>query len=142
VLPTSECEHGEYFHCNIDIAPGTSAAIRIVNGSNFTAESVEVTFATGEKESIEPKSAPAVPKCPIGSVSNTGGTAKCVVPKLKGKKLAAVETALRSAHCAVGKIKKARSTHVKKGSVISQSPSAGKSLPSGAAVSLTVSRGH
>ena len=83
-----------------------------------------------------------MPKCPIGSVSNTSGkTAKCVVPQLKGKKLAVAESALKSAHCAVGRIKKARSTHVKKGSVISQSPAAGRSLPSGTAVSLTVSKG-
>jgi beta-lactam-binding protein with PASTA domain len=47
----------------------------------------------------------------------------------------------RHAHCAVGKVKKASSSHVKKGRVISQNPTAGKSLPKGTKVSLVVSRG-
>lgn len=142
VLPTSSCTSGEVFTCTLTVAPGASTTICIVNGSPFTAESVEVTFAGGSYERIEPKHAPTVPKCPIGSVKSTPGkTAKCVVPQLKGKKLATAETALKRAHCSVGKIKKASSKRVKKGSVVSQSPAAGRSLPGGTAVSLTVSKG-
>jgi beta-lactam-binding protein with PASTA domain len=63
------------------------------------------------------------------------------VPKLKGKKLKTAESALKSAHCGVGKVRRATSKHVKKGYVISQSQAAGKSLASGALVSLTVSKG-
>jgi PASTA domain len=142
VLPTSSCTTGEAFSCTLDVAPGTSAAICIVGGSNFTAEAAEVTFANGERESIEPRSAPEVAHCPLGSVKESSGhSAKCVVPKLEGKKLAAAKSALKSAHCAVGKIRNASSKHVRQGFVISQSPAAGKSLPSGTAVSFTVSKG-
>ena len=63
------------------------------------------------------------------------------MPKLKGKKLKTAESALKSAHCAVGKIKKAKSKHVKKGAVISSSPASGRSLASGTRVNLTVSKG-
>ena len=63
------------------------------------------------------------------------------VADLKGKKLVAAEKAIVQAHCAVGKVKKAKSSHVKKGSVISQSPSAGKSLPNGTKVGIVVSKG-
>ncbi len=66
-------------------------------------------------------------------------TVVCKVPNVKGKKLAAAEKAITSAHCKVGKVKKANSKHVNKGSVISESPGAGKSLPSGTKVSLVVS---
>jgi hypothetical protein len=79
-----------------------------------------------------------------GSSANTGSgsESKCVVPNVKGKKLAAAEKAITGAHCAVGKLKKARSKHVKKGSVISQSPGAGTSLSAGSKVGLVISKGR
>jgi hypothetical protein len=75
-----------------------------------------------------------------GSGPTTGTLAKCVVPHLKGKKLAAAEKALLTAHCAIGRVKKARSTRVKNGTVISQGQAPGKSVPSGTRVSLVVSK--
>lgn len=83
----------------------------------------------------------AVASCPLPGFGSTGGTAKCVVPSVKGKKLATAEKAIIKAHCAVGKVKKASSKHVKKGNVISTSPAAGKSLPKGSKVSLVISKG-
>jgi len=74
-----------------------------------------------------------------GSVSG-GGAVKCLVPNANGKKLAAAKKAIVKAHCAVGKVSKKRSKHVRKGNVISESPGAGKSLPSGTKVTLVVSR--
>jgi hypothetical protein len=65
----------------------------------------------------------------------------CKVPKLKGKKLAAAKTAIRSAHCAVGKVTKSFSAKVKKGRVISQKPAAGSRHPAGTKIKLTVSKG-
>lgn len=81
---------------------------------------------------------------------NLGGTAvivsympfQCTVPRLRGKQLAAAKSALRRAHCAVGKVKQVRSTSVKKGRVISTSPRAGARRRSGTKVALTVSRGR
>ena len=65
----------------------------------------------------------------------------CTVPKLKGKKLAAAKHAITSAGCTVGKVKKAFSTKVKKGRVISSKPKTGKKLDYQAKVALTVSKG-
>lgn len=81
------------------------------------------------------------------AVTVSGGTpapkpkAGCVVPKLKGKSLAAAKHALAKAHCRVGKVTKKRSATVKKGAVVSQKPSPGKHLPSRAKVALVVSKG-
>jgi hypothetical protein len=75
------------------------------------------------------------------AATRAGSITKCIVPNLKGKKLATAEKAIVLAHCAVGKVKKARNRHVKKGRVVAQSPAAGKSLPAGTTVSLVVSRG-
>jgi hypothetical protein len=75
------------------------------------------------------------------SGSSGSGSTRCVVPRLKGKKLAAAEKALLRAHCAVGRVKRASSRHVKKGSVVSQSQAAGRSLSGGTKVALVVSRG-
>jgi PASTA domain len=79
----------------------------------------------------------------LGTPSSGGssGSTKCVVPKVKGKTLAAAKTAIVKAHCTVGKIKKASSEHVKKGHVISQNPPSGRSLSSAAKVNLVVSKG-
>ena len=65
----------------------------------------------------------------------------CVVPKLQGKSLAAARSALKKAHCAVGKITTRRSSTVPKGRVISSSPKAASRHQAGAKIALTVSRG-
>lgn len=65
----------------------------------------------------------------------------CVVPKVKGKTLGAAETFLGKANCGIGKITKVKSKTVKKGHVISSSPSAGVQKPWGTPVKLKVSKG-
>jgi beta-lactam-binding protein with PASTA domain len=64
-----------------------------------------------------------------------------VVPKVKGKKLGAAKGAITAAHCSVGKIGKAFSAKIKRGTVISQSPKPGTSGAAGAKVKLMVSKG-
>jgi serine/threonine-protein kinase len=53
----------------------------------------------------------------------------------------AAKRSLRAHHCSLGKVKKAFSSKVKKGRVISQKPKAGRHLRHGAKVNLTVSKG-
>jgi beta-lactam-binding protein with PASTA domain len=65
----------------------------------------------------------------------------CVVPKLTGKPLASARKAITHGACAVGKIRYASSSSVKKGRVISQQPKARKKLAYHAKVSLVVSKG-
>ena len=65
----------------------------------------------------------------------------CVVPKLRGKRLAAAKKALTKAHCSLGKIKKRTSSTMPKGRVISSKPKAASRLPAGTGIALTVSRG-
>ena len=66
---------------------------------------------------------------------------RCVVPKLKGKTLAAAKRALKKADCAVGHTTKHKSSTVPKGRVISSSPKAASNHKAGTRVALTVSRG-
>jgi serine/threonine-protein kinase len=68
--------------------------------------------------------------------------ARCRVPKVKGKTLAAAKRAIKSHNCRVGKIKHAASRTVKKGHVISQKPKPGSRLRHGAKVNLVVSKGR
>lgn len=63
----------------------------------------------------------------------------CVVPKLKGRTLAASKTALRRSQCRLGKVTRKHSARVKHGRVISSRPRAGTKLPKGAKVALTIS---
>lgn len=81
-----------------------------------------------------------VPVAQTDTDTDTGGSAKkCVVPKLKGKKLAKAKKALKKARCTLGKVKKARSRK-KAGTVIKQRVKAGKRMPAGTKVGVTVAR--
>jgi hypothetical protein len=68
-------------------------------------------------------------------------TPKCVVPKVKGKRLAAAKAAIVKARCRTGKIRRAYSKRVRKGRVISQRPAPGARMAVGSSVRLVVSRG-
>jgi subtilase family serine protease len=64
----------------------------------------------------------------------------CLVPKVKGKTLAAAKRALARAHCKVGKVTR-KFSKVRRGRVISQRPRPGTSLAAGARVNLVISKG-
>jgi streptogramin lyase len=76
----------------------------------------------------------------IDRVSPNWVLVQCVVPKLVGKKLAAARSAIGTANCAVGRVKKAASKK-KSGVVISQSPKPGQKLAKLGKVNLVVSKG-
>jgi hypothetical protein len=130
--------------CKVNVAPGGTT--QICYTGNAPSEFVPGDFflTNGGVVGGTVTAAPAVGSCPVagfkGAGSSGGSSAKCKVPNVKGKTLSAAEKALAKAHCGVGKIKKAKSSKVKKGSVVSQGASAGKSLASGSKVSLVVSK--
>ena len=64
---------------------------------------------------------------------------KCVVPNVKGKKLAAAKSAIKSHQCSIGKITRVKSPK-HRGKVISQSPKVGKHLPKGSEIALKVAK--
>jgi PASTA domain len=69
----------------------------------------------------------------------------CTVPKLAGMKLGRAKTALREAHCSVGKVFKPKHTKGKRRSglvVKSSTPPEGTSLTAGSAVNLKVGHKH
>jgi hypothetical protein len=66
---------------------------------------------------------------------------KCVVPKLKGKTLAAAKKALTTANCKLGAVTKQRSKgNVTKGDVVSQKLSPGTSKPAGTSVAVVLQK--
>jgi subtilisin-like proprotein convertase family protein len=64
----------------------------------------------------------------------------CVVPKLKGKRLPAARTAIKRAHCSVGKITRVKSSKKSKNRVIAQSPKAGAHRAEGSKIALKVGK--
>jgi DNA-binding beta-propeller fold protein YncE len=68
-------------------------------------------------------------------------TKVCIVPKVKGKKLAKAKKLIRTAGCSVGKVRRIFSNTVKRGRVIAQRPKPGVQRPLGAKVRLKVSKG-
>ena len=69
-------------------------------------------------------------------------SARCVVPNVRWKKLAVARRSITAARCRVGRVRQARSNRVRRGRVISQSPSARTRARVGSRVNLIVSRGR
>ena len=64
----------------------------------------------------------------------------CVVPRLRGARLAVAKARIRSAGCSVGRVRSARS-RLGRGRVVAQRPAAGRRVSLRSRVNLTVSRG-
>ena len=106
------------------LTAGTEYCAEIVatngSGSTPTDDSDQVTWT---QLSASPTPAPA-----------------CVVPKVKGKTLAAARREIKKAHCGVGKVTRVKSSRKNKGHVISQSPKPGKHLKKGSKVALKIGK--
>jgi beta-lactam-binding protein with PASTA domain len=63
---------------------------------------------------------------------------KCHVPRVIGLKLKKAKTRIRSRHCSVGRVRRARSRRI--GKVIGQSPRAGAVRRRGTKVNLVIGR--
>jgi uncharacterized delta-60 repeat protein len=66
----------------------------------------------------------------------------CMVPNLRGKKLAAAKQIIKKALCRLGKVSRKRSKPAKKGRVLSQRPEAGATVPGGTKVSVVLGKGR
>jgi hypothetical protein len=75
-----------------------------------------------------------------GAAPPTAGGSGCVVPSLRGKKLARARALLTAAGCRTGRVLRKRSSRRNRGRVISQTRAPGARLPSGTAVGLVVGK--
>jgi PASTA domain len=148
IVPSPACHYGNTpanatITCTITIAPGASAQMCYTGKPLVEVLPGSALVLQPQAGSVTLTTSPALSSCPLPGfkAASGGGTEKCVVPNVKGKLLASAEKAIVKAHCVVGKVKKAHSSHVKKGRVVSQGAGAGKSLPGGTKVSLVVSKG-
>ncbi len=73
---------------------------------------------------------------PATKASPAAPAPSCIVPKLKGKTLAAAKKGLAAAHCKLGKVTSKKGAAGKAAKVASQSPAAGKKAAAGAKVNV------
>ncbi|HJZ34895.1 MAG TPA: PASTA domain-containing protein [Solirubrobacterales bacterium] len=107
-------------------APGTATSVAKVTSQaiNTATDSASVTSSVAAPVKVTPPP-------PL----------QCVVSKkLRGLRVKGAKKALRAAHCKPGKVTHRNSPKVKKGRVVSVAK-AGKSLPAGTKINLTVSKG-
>ncbi len=76
----------------------------------------------------------------VSILANTPGL--CAVQNVKRRKLAVAKRKVERAGCRVGRVRRAVSSGVKPGRVISQRPRFGVVLPAGSKVDLVISRGR
>jgi hypothetical protein len=72
--------------------------------------------------------------------SDAAGDVKCIVPKLRGRRLKAAKRVIRRAHCRVGRIVR-RHSKAERRRVIRQRPRPRTERPPGSPIKLVVSRG-
>jgi Domain of unknown function DUF11 len=134
---------GQTVTCTIvGLSPGQSAPVEIVvtpsaAGNYANAVSVATRGLTDSNPVNNTASAVLAVAAPITTAS--AGTAKCVVPALKGIPAAFARRVLGLLGCTVGKVKTVHS-HVAKGAVIAASPHAG-TYAAGRVIALQVSSG-
>ena len=75
----------------------------------------------------------------VAAGAGTGAT-RCVVPRLRGVRVAAAKKALRAAGCRPGAVKKVTAKRGRRGRVVRQSPRAGRTVAAGTRVKLRVRR--
>ena len=96
--------------------------------------------ATGSTDQAGTAPAPVVTQSPIATpVTTAAPVLRCVVPRLRGKTLAAARRALGRAHCRLGRVSRAQSA-ARPGRVIRQGKRAGRRLPKGSAVAVVLAR--
>lgn len=134
---------GQTVTCTIiGLSPGQSAPVEIVvtpsaAGNYANAVSVAARGLTDSNPVNNTASAVLAVAAPITSAS--AGSARCVVPALKGIPAAFARRVLGLLGCTVGKVKTVHS-HVAKGAVIAASPHAG-TYAAGRVIALQVSSG-
>jgi len=122
-------------HCALgSLASGAGATVIIVaraKAATKVSDTATVSATTSDPDTSN-NSATAVTRVKGPS---------CVVPKLKGKPLAAAKKAVQRARCRVGTVRLTYSTRVGRGRIIAQRPRPGRHLPYHGKVNLVVSRG-
>jgi hypothetical protein len=115
----------------VDVA-GETDAIYTVSRNDLNRRLLVIVTATNGAGSATAASSPS---------RRSSRKPACVVPRVKGKTVAAAKRAIRRAHCRVGRVRYARSSRAK-GRVVKQSPRPGARKAIRAKVNLVVSRGR
>jgi hypothetical protein len=125
--------------CSHAFAHGTSVTLTATagSGSSFTGWSGD---CSGTGTCSVTMSAARSATATFGTAPPPPPPVKCVVPNVKRKTLAAATSAIKAAHCSLGKVQKATSKK-KKGTVIAQNPPPGKKLAKGSKVNIVLSKG-
>jgi uncharacterized repeat protein (TIGR01451 family) len=126
--------------CNLGaLLSGQSADVTIkANAAPGTATNVATVTSQAINTASDSASVTSTVAAPV---TVTPAPVRCVVSKkLRGLRVKGAKKALRAAHCKPGKVAHRNSPKVKKGRVVSVAK-AGKSLPAGTKINLTVSKG-
>ena len=114
----------------------------ILSGEGWEEGNSHVEIVTGPKDETELREERERIAREEREATRGGGkeeaSARCLVPRLKGRSLKASKRGLRHADCKLGKVKKLKGATAKTGRVLSQSPKPGLELAPGATVNLTL----
>jgi hypothetical protein len=116
------------------------ASLGIIGSVSMPANGNTLSLATTFTRQPDPQpTIQVVTQTITKTVTVTPPPANCVVPKLKGLKLAKARAAVTKANCAVGKVTRKKSSQ-KKTVVLKQGKKAGAVLAHGSKITLTIAR--
>jgi hypothetical protein len=125
---------GPYWLCVFMEAPSEPEAVE-------TAEEEQLIAVASAAFTVLPALTDGPPITSTGLGDSRARGARCVVPRLRGRRLLPAIRSIVRAHCAVGKVRRVRSRRFRRGRVILQGRYVGRSLPRGTKVALVVSDG-
>ncbi len=120
--------------CQLTAKAGGGASCTV--GADLTSTGTQSITATYSGDAAHQGSSGATTLC-AGTCGRRPPPPECVVPKLKGKTLSQARTALKKAHCTLGRVKKPKHS---RGTlkVESSTPKAGRKLADGAKIAVTL----
>jgi beta-lactam-binding protein with PASTA domain len=123
------------------VAAATTALTNVGLVVGTTTQQASATVPTGNVISQSPAGGGSVAQGTAVNLVVSTGPAQVKVPSVVGLTVAAATSSLQSSGLTVGTVTNQASSSVPAGKVISQSPSAGASVPQNSAVNLVVSSG-
>ena len=127
-----------HWSADVPLSEGANQILAVAsNAIGVTSTAIRSVIRPTAPAAVEATNSAAAAATPVAAAAKP---VRCVVPKLRGKKLAAAKRLLRHAHCRLGKVVRKASKRVKPGRVVATRFKAGTRHRAGTRVRVTIAK--